>query len=193
MTAIIRQLRTRFNEAAGSVRAIAFLSPTCGPCRYGQGVVRALFDEFPDEDLAGFIVWVPMLPTDNAATAKFEQDTITDPRLECWFDADKAAANTWSSFIGLPATTWDVYAIYDAGATWDDEAAPPSPNIWMHQLPPTPATRLADRLDPVRLSREWLGLIGEEAGESAELAAKLQKKGRAVSERHDSAASGLEA
>ena len=62
----IEELRTRFNEAIGTVRVITFLSPTCGPCRYGQGVVRALFEEFPDERLTGFIVWVPMLPADNA-------------------------------------------------------------------------------------------------------------------------------
>jgi hypothetical protein len=180
-TAIIEEMRTRFNDTKGSVRVIAFLSPTCGPCRYGQGVVRALFEEFPDQKLVGFIVWVPMLPTDKADTAQLEQDTITDPRLRCWFDADKAAANAWSSFIGLPTTTWDVYAIYDAGAAWDDGAPPPPPNIWMHQLPPTPATQLADRLDPVRLASDWLGLIGEEAGQSAELALKLHAKGQAVS------------
>ena len=126
-TTVIEQLRARFNEATGAIRVIAFLSPTCGWCRYGQGVVRALFEEFPDRELAGFIVWVPMLPTDNADTAKFEQDRITDPRLACWFDADKAAANAWSSFIGLPTTTWDVYAVYDGEASWDDAAAPPSP------------------------------------------------------------------
>jgi hypothetical protein len=191
MTAIIAQMRTRFNEATGAVRVITFLSPTCGPCRYGQGVVRALFDEFPGADLAGFIVWVPMLPADNSAAATFEQRAITDPRLHCWFDADKAAANTWSSFIGLPFTTWDVYAVYDATATWADEAPPPT-RIWMHQLPPTPATQVVDRLDPARLARDWLSLLGGEASRSAELAAKLQLNGRAVSERDDSAAAGLD-
>lgn len=183
MGTIIEELRTRFNGATGCIRVIAFLSPTCGPCRYGQGVVRALFEEFPDEKLAGFIIWVPMLPADNAETAKFEQDTITDPRLQCWFDADKAAANTWSSFIGLPATTWDVYAVYERGVIWEDGAPAPAPRIWMHQLNPTPATQPADRLDAVKLARDWLELIGGDVGQSAELAAGLHAKGQAVSGR----------
>ena len=75
---IIDELREAFNAAQGRVRLIAFLSPTCGPCRYGQGVVRALFEEFPDHNLAGFIIWVPMLPPDNVESAQFEQDAITD-------------------------------------------------------------------------------------------------------------------
>ena len=124
-----------------------------------------------------------MLPMDSADTAKFEQATITDPRLECWFDGEKAAANTWSSFIGLPDTTWDVYAVYDGEATWDEGAPPPSPRIWMHQLNPTPATQLADRLDSVRLARAWLTLIGGEVDQSTQLAVKLHAKGQAVSVR----------
>ena len=171
---------------------IAFFSPTCGPCRYGQGVVRALFEESPHVKLAGFIIWVPMLPTDSAESAKFEQDAITDPRIRCWFDDDKSAADTWSSFIGLATTTWDVYAVYDAADTWG-EGLPPPPRIWMHQLPPTVATQPGDRLDPVRLAREWLHVIGEASDGSAELAARLDAKGRAVSERDDSCASGLDA
>jgi hypothetical protein len=188
MTTSIEQLRTRFNEASGSVRVIAFLSPTCGPCRYGQGVVRALFEEFPDEKLAGFIIWVPMLPTDSADTARFEPDTITDPRLRCWFDADKAAANAWSSFIGLPVTAWDVYAIYEEAAAWSN-AAPPPPRIWMHQLNATPATDPVDRLEPKKLARECHRLLGDERPYD-ELAMRLDAKGRAVSERNDSSASG---
>jgi thiol-disulfide isomerase/thioredoxin len=189
---IIDELRAQFNEAAGATRVITFLSPTCGPCRYGQGVVRGLFEEFPAERLAGFIIWVPMLPSDSADAAKVEHDTITDPRVRWWFDEDKAAANTWSSFIGLPTTTWDVYAVYAAGFTWDEGMPPPSPKIWMHQLPPTPATQLADRLDPVRLADDWLGLIGADSLYAAELAAKLHAKGKVCSERHDSRASGLD-
>ena len=180
---IIEEVRRRFNDATGSIRVIAFLSATCGQCRYGQGVVRALFAEFPDEKLAGFIIWVPMLPADSAEAAKLEQDTITDPRLQCWFDADQVAANTWSSFIGLPTATWDVYAIYDAAVVWDEGAPPPAPRIWMHQLNSTPATQLADRLDPVRLARDWLALIGGEVHQSAEVAVKLHAKGQAVSVR----------
>jgi hypothetical protein len=182
---IIEELRALFNRDAGSTRLITFLSPTCGPCRYGQGVVRALFEEFPDETLTGFIIWVPMLPGDNEDTARAEQDRIADPRLHFWFDGDKAAASAWSTFIGLPSTTWDVYAIYDAAAHWPDGVPAPAPRIWMHQLNPTPATKPEDRLDAARLAREWLSLIGWNERSDGELSRKLHEKGRAVSVRPD--------
>jgi hypothetical protein len=123
-----------------------------------------------------------MLPTDSADAAKFEQDAITDARLRCWFDADKGTANSWSSSIGLPVTTWDVYAIYDGAAEWSKDEPPP-PRIWMHQLNPSPATQPADRLDPVRLARDWLALIGGDIEQSTELAVRLHARGQAASVR----------
>ncbi|MEX2245827.1 MAG: hypothetical protein WEC75_03990 [Dehalococcoidia bacterium] len=179
---IIDELRAHFNEATGSVRLITFLSPTCGPCRYGQGVVRALFEEFPDVGLTGFVIWVPMLPPDSPGTAQSEQDAIADPRFRFWFDHGRKAALAWSSFIGLPAPTWDVYAVYDGEASWSG-AAPPAPRIWMHQLNPTPATRPEVQLDPGRLAREWLAVIGRGERGASELALKLHASGQAVSVR----------
>ena len=183
---IIEEMRVRFNAAAGAVRVMALLSPTCGPCRYGQGVVRALFESFPDEGLAGFVVWVPMLPGDNLDTAMAEQNAMSDPRLHFWFDADKAAANEWSSFVGYPQTSWDMYSIHDGDTVWAAGAPPPTPRIWMHQLNITPATKLADRLDATRLARLWLDLLGEASTRADALAAVLHANGQAVSARDGS-------
>lgn len=190
--AIIEQIRARFNEAAGSLRVITFLSPTCGPCRYGQGIVRALFEQFPDRKLAGYVVWVPMLTGDNARSAMREQSAVSDPRLHFWFDRDRAAARAWSSFIALPTPTWDVYAIHDELARWDDAAHPPAPRIWMHQLNDTSATRETDRLDVARLAREWLRLLGDDPTREVELAATLHAKGQSVAARDDSAKPSLD-
>ena len=128
-------------------------------------MVRALFEQFPAHDLAGFIVWVPMLPEDDDGAAASQQAVITDPRFHFWFDADKAAANAWSSFIGYPGTTWDTYAFYDETAVWNG-ATPPAPRIWMHQLDETPATQNRDTLDVARLAREWLPMIGGSAADA---------------------------
>ncbi len=43
-------------------------------CRYGQGVVRALFEEFDDENLKGITVWLPIMGGDSAETASVETD-----------------------------------------------------------------------------------------------------------------------
>lgn len=182
---IIEQVRASFSHDAGKKRIIAFLSPTCGPCRYGQGVVRALFEEFPAENMAGYVIWVPMLADDNTESAQVEQQRITDPRIRFWFDADKAAANAWSEFIGYPSTTWDVYAVHDETALWADGSPPPEPRIWMHQLNPTPATKLEDRLDAARLAHEWLTMIGDSHLQASELSQRLHAKGQAVSIRSE--------
>ncbi len=134
--------------------------------------------------LVGLIIWVPMLAEDNAHTAKFEQDTITDSRLHFWFDEDKAAANAWSSFIGYPGTAWDTYAFYDEMAAWT-AGAPPLPRIWMHQLDETAATQMRDRLDAARLAREWLVMVGGSAESADDLARQLHERGTAVSKRAD--------
>ena len=182
---IIQDVRTRFNEAIGSIRVITFLSPTCGPCRYGQGLVRGLFEEFPDKKLAGYLIWVPMLPADSLDSAMAEQNAIIDSRLHFWFDDDKSAANTWSSFIDLPTTSWDVYAVYDARVAWADGAPPPVPRIWMHQLNATPATKPEDRLDPNKLAREWLLLLEKPIDSDPQLAVRLHAKGQAISVRNE--------
>ena len=142
--------------------------------------MRALFESFPERNLAGLIIWVPMLPDDSAESARAQQRTIIDPRFRFWFDSDQSAARAWSAFIGYPGVTWDVYAVYDAGATWPRDA-PPTPRIWMHQLDETPATSAGDRLDAGRLARSWLALLGADASGVTELARRLQAGGKAVS------------
>jgi hypothetical protein len=184
--AAIKELRVRFNADAGAVRLITFLSPTCSYCRYGQGIVRASFEAFPDERLRGYVIWVPMLPTDNAEAAKAEEGLFPDERITHWYDAHKAAADAWSSFVGLTTTTWDVYALYDASATWE-QGVPPPPVVWMHQLPPTPATREEDRLNPQRLASSWLRLLNRPPDTADILARRLTEAAAACANRADSA------
>lgn len=148
-------------------------------------MVRALFEQFAAHDLAGFIVWVPMLSEDNDVTAASQQAAITDPRFRFWFDADKTAANDWSSFIGYPGTTWDTYAFYDETEVWS-AAAPPAPRIWMHQLDETPATQLRDKLDVARLAGEWLAMIGGNVADAEALARRLHVRGAEVAGRSPS-------
>lgn len=179
---ILDDLRQRFNGATGSVRVIAFLSPTCGPCHYGQGVVRGLFEAYPEEQLRGFIVWVPMLEADSAESATAEQANIHDSRIDHWFDANKSAARAWSAIMGLHGPAWDVYAVHGRDDQWTEDAAP-SPRIWMHQLDFDPGVKAADRLDTQRLAREWLELLGREPSGADALARSLHERGVAVASR----------
>lgn len=168
------ELRERFEAATGSVRLIAFLSPTCGPCRYGQGVVRALFETLPEAALRGYIVWVPMLDSDSAETAGAEQASIKDPRIESWYDADRSLSRAWADMFGLHGYAWDVYAAYAPSDDWPDIA---SPRIWMHQLDFEPGVNRSDRLDTARLAAEITRLLDDDSVAPLALASAMHEAG----------------
>ena len=82
------------------------------------------------------IVWIDMLPTDNADAARRIASTITDPRVRQFHDpkathlAGKAFAKGMIRDGAGPA--WDIYLFYDKDSAWEE--APPKPVEWWHQL-----------------------------------------------------------
>ncbi len=127
-------LRSAFNKDAGDVRVIALLSPTCPYCQNGQRVVQSVFEKHPnDERLRGFVVWLPMLPTDNQSAAGAQAGSFIDARVAQQWDGDRASGETFAKMLGLKRKAWDVYLLYAPGVKWTGEA-PPMPTFWMHQL-----------------------------------------------------------
>jgi hypothetical protein len=127
-------LRTEFNRARDRVRIVALLSPTCGECQKGQRVVERVFSTFPnDERLRGFVVWLPMLPSDSVNMAGAQAATFVDARVAQQWDGNKAFGTLLSKTLRLERTAWDVYLLYAPGVEWTGDA-PPAPSFWMHQL-----------------------------------------------------------
>ena len=122
-------------------------------CQRGQGVAQELFEVFDDESLRGLIVWLPMLPDDNAQAACAQSELVQDQRIVKGWDARRAIGDLFASMLGLRCPAWDVYLLYSPGARWD-AAEPPRPAFWMHQLPE------AVGADPTRLL-DAEGLAGE--------------------------------
>jgi copper chaperone CopZ len=128
------ELRAEFNRASDRVRVVALLSPSCGICQNGQGVVQSVFSKHAnDARLRGFVVWLPMLPSDSKDAAGAQAASFVDGRLMQQWDGDRASGNLLAKTLGLKGAAWDVYLLYAPGVKWTGDQ-PPAPTFWMHQL-----------------------------------------------------------
>ncbi|HEV7243144.1 MAG TPA: heavy-metal-associated domain-containing protein [Thermoanaerobaculia bacterium] len=127
-------LRAEFNRASDRVRVVALLSPTCGACEKGQRVVETVFSKYPnDPRLKGFVVWLPMLPTDSEQAAGAQAGSFVDARVAQQWDGERASGALLAKTLGLKSSAWDVYLLYGPGVRWTGDN-PPAPTFWMHQL-----------------------------------------------------------
>ncbi len=156
------KLREDFNSASRSVRLVALLSPTCPACRYGQGVVRAIFDEFDDENLKGFTVWLPIMEGDSAETARVETEAFGDQRMAWGWDPESPVRGLFTTALSLDKPVWDAYLLYPPGVTWE-EAEPPQPTFWMHQLTVDYGVDPRLVLSPGKISEEVCRILGKRA------------------------------
>ncbi len=146
-------------------------------CRYGQGVVRAIFEEFDDENLKGFTVWLPIMEGDSAETARVETEAFGDQRMALAWDPDNRAGRLFTKVLGLRRTVWDAYLLYPPGVTWE-EAEPTQPTFWMHQLSVDYGVDPKLVLNPGKISEEVRRLLGQRAKPSdRDLPLKLHANG----------------
>lgn len=150
------RLKDEFNKASDTVRVLAILSPTCGPCQRGRGIVNEVFDKHSSDRLKGFVIWLPMKPKDSAQTAQLESTKLKDERISVrGWDAKRTIADLFAGPLKLRGTAWDVYLVYAAGIKWEG-TEPPQPTYWMHQL------QAADQklcLNPAALSNQVKRLL----------------------------------
>lgn len=146
-------------------------------CRYGQGVVRGLFEELNGDNIRGFAVWLPMMPGDGVSAADEEAATFKDLPLSHAWDPERRLGDLFSRLLDLKATAWDVYFLYAPGVIWEGEL-PPRPTFWMHQLPQDVGTDWRLQLNAGTFSRELLGLLGVPDGaDRADLGLMMHAKG----------------
>ncbi len=131
-------------------------------CRYGQGVVRAIFEAFDDENLKGFTVWLPIMGGDSAETARVETEAFGDQRMALAWDPESRVGRLFTKALSLRRTLWDAYLLYPPGVTWQGEE-PPQPAFSMHQLSVDYGVDPKLLLSPGRLSEELCRLLGKRA------------------------------
>jgi hypothetical protein len=156
----LKTLRDAFNESSEKVRVVSILSPTCSACQEGHRAVKKVFSDFKSEKLRGFLVWLPMRSKDDARMALAQSADFKDGRIDLQgWDANKEIAKQFSKTLDLKVAAWDVYLVYAPGVKWPDEAAPPAPTFWMHQLSPEQGGNPKQCLNVAKLKAEIKRLL----------------------------------
>jgi len=129
----VDELFEKFNETSDSVKILAVLSPTCGPCLEGYELVKSQFKD-RNRKLTGFVIWLPMLENDDEQNASLQAGNLMDGRIFHSWDGEIRAGLAYAKSLGLACPpAWDVYLIYSRNAKWEFDL-PPTPIFWMHQL-----------------------------------------------------------
>jgi hypothetical protein len=84
------------------------------------------------ESLALAVVWIEVLPSDDAEAAALARGLFHDARVTQFHDPEQHAGRAVAEALGVEDIAWDVYLLYGPGAKWDEPA--PAPRAWFHQL-----------------------------------------------------------
>jgi hypothetical protein len=106
--------------------------------------------------LRAYVVWVPVLPDDDAVAAARAAARFAGDRVTQYWDGARSLGWMLGQALGLPprgrgtwGVAWDVYLVYGRGASWDDVK---KPALWMQQLDDVPAEK-APKLDAAALRK----------------------------------------
>ncbi|MGQ0553001.1 MAG: hypothetical protein ACT4PU_07250 [Planctomycetota bacterium] len=120
-------------------------------------VKQELTDRFPLDRMPAFIVWIPMLSSDNEQAARGSAAIFPPERTEQFYDGRQSlgweyARRTFSGFMQRARQSmsdddplaevfderaknegpqWDLYMLYAPGVVWQADAGPPMPTHWI--------------------------------------------------------------
>ena len=135
-------LREGFNTANTKIRFMALLSPTC-PLWRDQGaraVQENIFKKYPNAEISGSIVWIPILQKDSFESAVNSAKVLYDDRIKHFYDTNRTVGKFIADSVRWTGqVAWDIYLFYKPKKKWIE--APPKPDHWMHQLKDDWATK----------------------------------------------------
>jgi hypothetical protein len=95
--------------------------------------MQTVLKNISNERLKAYIIWLPVLPTDNRNWAVKRTTEFLDRRVRYFWDGDQLTGKIWLPVLGLEGSlSWDTYFLYDHQVYWTDQ--PTVPSFWMHQL-----------------------------------------------------------
>lgn len=98
-------------------------------------VAENVLSKVDEEDLQVYVVWMPVLATDDREAALKSQSIVDDSRASHFWDLDQSLGRAYGKSIDLPRggdLAWDMYLVFGRDAKWD--ATLPVPSLWNHQL-----------------------------------------------------------
>src|SRR5260370_20967584 len=107
--------------------------------------MQKVMENVPDERIRLYIVWLPVLMTDDRVSAERRFGEFSDKRLTCFWDGNRLTGDLWRRLLSLGTLAWDVYLLYGPNAEWRKQ--PPKPMFWMHQLGKDGTDKCAPLLD----------------------------------------------
>ena len=121
--------RSAFNEAAGKVRLVMYVSPTCGGCLRGAAQSQEhILGTIDSADLSVYVVWAPK---NGAREEHVDRVTklVTDDRAVQYWDEYSAVAAPLDDMLSLTGPCAGIFMLYDGEASWDGDT-PPEPLYW---------------------------------------------------------------
>jgi hypothetical protein len=95
--------------------------------------VQTVLRNVSDRRLKAYVVWLPVLATDNRNWAAKQAKELPDSRVRHFWDGEKLTGQIWRRVLALNGPlSWDTYFLYNHKSHWGDE--PTLPDFWMHQL-----------------------------------------------------------
>lgn len=94
--------------------------------------MQKVLSNIPDKRIRLYIVWLPVLRSDNRAAAEKRVNEFSDPRLTYFWDENRITGLRWQPILRIRDLAWDVYLVYGLDNSWNDN--PSVPDFWMHQL-----------------------------------------------------------
>ncbi len=143
----VGQLRTLFDQDAGTPRVIAVLSPTCITCLRGANWLQEELSQRPDADVHVYAIWLPVLPSDDRV--EWDNRILVDPRVTHLWDEEQLIGRWFADrgYGDLPVQ-WDALFMYGPQARWETSDEPSNLVTW-HRPIIAHAAELADELRPL--------------------------------------------
>jgi len=95
--------------------------------------MQTVLKNIVDERLKAYIIWLPVLPSDNRNWAVKRTRAFSDSRVRYFWDGEQLTGEIWRRVLTLEAPlSRDTYFLYNHQAHWTSE--PALPDFWMQQL-----------------------------------------------------------
>ena len=118
-------------------------------------VQKYVLKQVPDDRLAVYVVWGPMLGEETAADAREATRHLPDNRVANFWTPTHALATALEPQLGLhDVKAWDTFLLFAPGTRWGD--VPPMPDYYMHVNKPLPPER---RLNGEKLAEQVRKLL----------------------------------